>query len=590
MKRIRILVLTLLLVHLSVSNAQVAKWLIPPKYDDIGIITGADLIISDSANYSSLWTFEGKHLAKTQGQIWPFVEHLAVTTERGGNAITGFFKENGDYVKLSDCSVANLNPYFSDGFLLVKQKGFLKFVDTSGVFQDGTYIKAYPFFNGYASCMAYQNMLKMKDPYSILLDKNQEDVIFSYNNKTFYFDDIDFVSSVNDEGIGIVIAKHKVYYFNGKKRSLSPVYFDKNETNIKNQAKLDKDLSECLQPSKESSYTLTAKCGKSDYVTIKFNSMMLPVSIITKDGEYTYRKETIKEKQYESSLRLLSGDDLFGLKIEDSEVLPPQFKRIKMCFDDKAIVELAGKYGLLDVDKDDNFKLTINKGNDIAFRHQKFETTIRLDIPIAISAFDTRLDVDPSFGCEVDMTSSEQKNTEFGNYLQYNCVLTIPPLLPDEMYGNSRNEIIYPIRILYDGLKSPLILFKVKAWHYKYFNIDVNNAETNINKGDLTFTFDINAERNPGETVYPISINIVTDSLDYEQEKISEIRYKYKVFGLKEGVNNLTIQILEQGCPPTSFPFEITYSRQSAKRKENLVIKKKVSNSPSPTPKPHIDI
>lgn len=264
------------------------------------------------------------------------------------------------------------------------------------------------------------------------------------------------------------------------------------------------------------------------------------------------------------------------------------------CFDDKAFVKMAGKYGMLKVLPEARFRLSINKGDDIAFRHQKFETKIRLDMPNIISAYGARIEVDSNSGCDVDLTSGEQRDTEYGNYIQYNCVLNIPDSLPDEMYGDKRNEVVFPTQILYEGLRSPIIPFKVKAWHYKYFNVDINSSETSISQGVFSFTFNINAERDPGETVYPTSINIQTDSLKYELEKISETRYKCKVYSLREGTNNIIVQIIEQGCPPASFPFEITYVKPAAKTrnkpavKENVVIKKK--NKIVTSQVPHLDI
>ena len=80
------------------------------------------------------------------------------------------------------------------------------------------------------------------------------------------------------------------------------------------------------------------------------------------------------------------------------------------------------------------------------------------------------------------------------------------------------------------------------------------------------------------EDFYPTSINIVTDSLLYsETQKISESRYKCQVFDLKEGSNDITIEIIEQGCPPISSPWRINYNKPSAKtkHKETVEIKKK---------------
>ena len=73
------------------------------------------------------------------------------------------------------------------------------------------------------------------------------------------------------------------------------------------------------------------------------------------------------------------------------------------------------------------------------------------------------------------------------------------------------------------------------------------------------------------------TVNIVTDSLQYELEKMSEIRYKCKVVSLNEGINNITVQVLEQGCPPAEFPFEVEYHKPVARTrtKEKVTIKKK---------------
>lgn len=82
------------------------------------------------------------------------------------------------------------------------------------------------------------------------------------------------------------------------------------------------------------------------------------------------------------------------------------------------------------------------------------------------------------------------------------------------------------------------------------------------------------------------------------EDKMSETRYKYKVDGLNEGINNIVVQILEQGCPPASFPFVVEYHKPVAKTKakpaeqEKVVIKKKAKvQQHTPTPStPRLEI
>lgn len=574
---------------------QVAKWLIPPLYNDIHMTSGEDLIVTDSLDKKTIWSQTGTRLATTGDQVFPFMEGHAVTTKRGSGVITGFYDSRGKFIPLPVCYITYSMPYFSDNYLLVQEGGYYRFVNFKGELMSGKYAKAYPFSNGYASCNTFANLQKKKDPYNLLITKENEQVSFSYGGKRFDNDDLDFISSVNDENIGIVIAKRKLYYFNGKDKTLSPIFARKDESNIKYQAKLEDDLSFCFSHESDAVSVLSAKCGKKDRIRIRFNTFLIPLSISLADGDYTYSTNVKTKRSYESPLRMSKEADKYGISWGSIDILPPQFDELITCFDDKAFVRLNDKCGMLQILKDEEFKININKGNPIDFRHQKYETTIRLDLPKVISAYKTRIEVDPKSGCDVDMPSGEKKDTEFGNFIQYNCVLNIPKSLPDEMYDDARNEITYPTQVVYDGLKSPIIPFKVKAWHYKYFNVDVNDAETSIHQGTLSFTFNINAERIPGEAVYPTSVNIQTDSLLFDLEKISETRYKCKVLSLAEGNNNIVVQILEQGCPPASFPFEITYTKPAARTrnkpavKEDVVIKKKTRKA-TIISTPHLDI
>lgn len=579
-------------------RAQVAKWVIPPRYDAISRAEGTGLIIADSLDEKIVFSQEGKRLAETTDMLCPFAEDVAVTVKRGTTAITGFYDKNGGFTGLPSLSVACGYPYFSDGLLLVQQDRFFAYVDKAGKAGRERYIRAFPCFNGYASCSTYQNMEKEKDPYNLLLTSKQEKVRFSYGDKAFDADDIDFVSSVNDEGIGIVVARHKVYFFHGDNQSLTPVFATEGETNMKNQAKLEDDLSVSLARETDTTSVLRAKCGKAAYVRVRLDAFMRPVSFLTAKGERLYKEKAVEKEQTSSPLGMTEKGGKYGVTYGGQEVLPPQLDELLACFGDKAFVKSAGKYGMLEVLRDDHFKITINKGLPIDFRHQKYETMIRLDLPREISAHHTRIEVDPDSGCDVDMTSGEKRDTEFGNYIQYNCVLNIPESLPDEMYEDERNEIVYPTQVIYDGLKSPVIPYKVRAWHYKYFNVDVIDGETSYGQGNVSFTFNINAERNPGEAVYPIKVNILADTLNVEQEKISETRYKCKVYGLVEGVNNIVVQILEQGCPPASFPFEVFYTKPSARKKNKPAVKEKVeirkktrkTSTPAPAPVPHLEI
>lgn len=587
----RFLVLLIIFSSVSLSYGQIAKWLIQPIYDDIYMANGEDIVIADSANYHVLWTQDGKRLAETQDVIFPFSNHYSVLIKKGTDIITGFYDNNGLYTYLKKCSVTYNRPYFYDKNLLVQNEdNTYSFVNQKGV-MIGNYINAYPFRNGYASCSAYRNPQKQKDLYHLLLTKDYEEVSFSYDNKTFDPDDIEFISSINDDNIGFVVANRKVYYFNGQTRRLSPVFAKGSETNIKNQAKLEK-----IEDSDTTS-VLIAKCGKKDSIKLYFDSLRVPTKILLDNQEIVYASKATEPRTYTSPLRVVTLDNVrYGIKWEDEVILPPQFDDDRLCFDDKAFVKLNGKCGLLQVFKDEKFDLKINRGDPIAFRHHKYETKIRVDIPTIISSDNTELSIEANSGCDVDLTSAEKKDTEYGNYVQYDCSLHIPSSLPDELNEDDfRNEITYPTQVKYDGLKSPIIPLKVKAWRSVYFDIDI--IDTLIYNGELSFSITVSFDRN-GDSEYPLTVMVEKDSITYKPEKKSTQKYKCNGISLEEGQNSIDIQVSEEGCPKVSFPFDITYTKPVAKTgtkpevKEKVEIKKKVrrTTTPKPVSKPYLDI
>jgi hypothetical protein len=186
---------------------------------------------------------------------------------------------------------------------------------------------------------------------------------------------------------------------------------------------------------------------------------------------------------------------------------------VPTCFDNKAFACVAGRYGLLQVLKDEKFSFSMNKGNDIAFRHQRVETVVRVDLPPSVSAQSATIEMDPELGCEIDVTSRDAKTTSFGSSVQYGCWLTIPEELDDET-----QEVDYVARVVYDGLISTSIPFTVKEWYYKYFNIDVDDVETVIDKRNLLFTFNISADKQPGEEDYPSTVSVKAGKLPVSLE------------------------------------------------------------------------
>lgn len=569
------------------ANAQMARWLISPSYDDIRIAAnGIDAVVTDSAGVKNLWTYEGKLLIKTSNDLFDFKDKRCVSTKKGKIDIDCIYTENGEKIKIENCNVTHAFPYYSCGMLLVHDGSYFRYVQTDGSIDSKYYLKAYPFFNGYASCQTFMNMEKKKNPYNLLIDNNEKAVEFKYGGKNIDANDVEFISSVNDDSIAVVVIKHKVYTFDGRTKILSPVCATKDDDSQKNQAKLNGDLAQCYKQLNDSISTLTAECGKINKVTFSFDNFLKPVSIDVNGNVETYSVKTEKKKEYTSSVKSHEENGLYGIYYNSKEILPPQFDRVMSCIDNKVFVKLKGKYGMLEVDSVNVLKVKINKGDDIAFLHQKKDATVRVDMPHYILADKTYLEFCVTEGAELDKTSRTWRNTESGNFVEYNCVLTIPKDLPDEI-----KEITYPVQITYDGLKYPVIDHKVNAWFYKKFEIEEDESQRNVEHGTLTFVFNVKNSRED-ESIVKFDVSVQADTLSVlREDKMSETRYKYKVCDLKEGVNNIVVQVLEQGCPPASFPFEVEYHKPVAKTKTkpaekekvNIVKKQKVQPSPTPT-------
>ena len=572
----RIVLSVVLLVTALAIKAQVATWLIPPAYDDINKVVGTNLIVTDSINKKTLWTEQGQRVYETTESLFPFRNGVAVVTKNSTTLIDGIVTARGEFISLDNLLVVHEYPYFSDGFLAVKKRGdrYYQYIDEEGYAAIQNCTAAYPFRNGYASCEAFQSTSKKRGSVPLLLDTEGQPVTMTYEGKKIDAGDVEFISSVNDDGIAVVVAEHKVYLFHADNRQLTPVYAEEGETNAKNQAMVDGDATQYLAGTQEGEKKLYARSGKMP-VNFVFNQQLVPIQKVVNEvvTEYQLKSER-QEWDPETTLDIVVKGDKYGISQNNVEILPPQFTDCPSPFGDKAFVKLNGKYGMLQIKPSAPFEFSMNKGNDIAFRHQRTESFIRMDIPFPVSAETIAIQMDPNSGCDLDATSRVAKTTDLGSSVAYYCMLTIPPTLSDET-----QEVQYKARAVYDGLISAPFIFYAKEWYYKYFNINIDDVETKINNGNLFFTFDISADKLPGEEDYPSTVNVKSGDLPVKLEKLSETRYKCSVSNLKDGINVVTIQIQEPGCPPSEYPLEVTYNKPAPKtaakpaQKEKVVIK-----------------
>lgn len=572
----------------GITKAQVAKWIILPEYDDIYKEKYADVLKAKLPNgVTTIWSLDGKQLIKTSDYLAPFHEGLAISTEYEGNyptaKIKGLYTEKGKFIQVRGSFSLLNNDFqqFSDGQLLVKdENNNFRFLSYDGTPNQENLCEALPFFNGFASCATYEKWEKKKGKYNVLLNKDLQHVGLSYKGKLVDNKDITFISSVNDEGVGIVVANNTVYYFSASSNELSPVYANERETNKKN---LAEDVT--LSVDEEGKTILRARTHKTHQeITILFDEFMLPEAVQSDELNQKYKRRETPKWNHSSLLKQREKDGMWGIWYKDSiEVLPPQFKRVKACYSDNAIVVMPnGKYGILQVFENKDFGLKLNDNEAIPFKHEKFKTKIRLDLPTDISSDNTRIEV-LSNGLDIDERTEERRNTESGNYVQYDCTLTFPDSLPNELDESKNME--YYLQVQYHQLTSPVIPLKVQAWHFKYFDLVISNEQVNSN-GTATFIFDINIPSPEDRDFkrYVTAQNI--DSVQIEIESISATKYKCTVSNLIEGINNIVIKVQEGACPPMSLPYEITYTKPAPRKRETpkISIQKKTKTKPIEKP------
>lgn len=569
---------------LSSTYAQLPKWIIPPVNDTIFVKIDNLLLQCEGAGKSSLWTMDGKQLYSTEQTILPFKDGVATILKKDGNTLSGFVSSSGNFTALPDISVAYDNPYFENGIITVRgEKGYEFYI------KNGTGVKlpesviAYPFHGGYAPYLSYIEPYQKKDPHYAYYKSNGETIQYSISSngkfKPVEPKDIAFLSGIGSNGKGVAVIKDKLYWFNTETEFFEPLLWGNEQSEKKRHLKLVGNYEQYFHYLPSDSIVIQAKYGKERRARLRFDKTLVPTFFTFEDEKLVFESPQPAPIEYLSDLSSF-GTGPFGLNLNSKKVLPCQFQQIGLMYGNKALVKTDNKWGVIELIPNLKYTLRINKDEDIAFRHQKFETRIRLDLPPEISAKDMRMDIPDSIGCILDKTSRETKDTESGNFVTYDCVLNIPASLPDTI-----TTITYsPIRITYEGISLFDAYISVKAWHLKYYNVDPIESETTITNGVASFTININAQRNMGEGDYPFDVKVEADSVSVEYEKLSETRYKCMVSNLQEGINSLNILITEKNCPPSVFPFEVYYTKPVPKKrqKEGVVVRKKSTLTAKP--------
>lgn len=593
------------------GRCQIAQWLIKPDYQSIDFVNsveGQDMIVTtDDNNYQYLWDMNGARLSSDsiRDMIHPFYGSYAVTTQSRDGALTGFIDANGRFTKVeSNAYRVAFSPQFNDGFLLVlDQENHYQFISCVDGMANGLFVEAKPFSNGLASCRTFAQ--KEKDRYPVLLTSDMQEVSFMNEKGQFKTDDINFISSVNDEGKGLIIYNEQVYIFDRDfpGRPL-PVFLYSNGQRDKKKDKQVKilDKQQIITEGANGSGVIRAKAkkdGKDAFINISLDNMLRMTSIQYQDTIIAYQPAIVTKKERSKKLTTTrdvnsSGLQVYGLNWGDKdEMLPPQFQELGQLFDDKAMVRVNGKWGLIKVHPDKKFSIELNNGQRVGFKHSTVHTDIKLNTPKDVGIAPIRDDHDPQLHIistpENECRISEYRKSDGSRgdgtrpgYVTYECDLSFPKggfgeTFEEDSTASFRSgyetiikTLNYKGQVEYQGLMSTIIPFQVEAYHQEYITPDVTDSY--FQNGNYHFTLELRANE---DLPAPLDLNFTLTSPDgYTTRDMYSSRtgnkWEVGIDDISEGINTINIELIVENTDGLGFNYEFTETYTKPRRDQDI--------------------
>lgn len=131
---------------------------------------------------------------------------------------------------------------------------------------------------------------------------------------------------------------------------------------------------------------------------LQFDEELRPVRFIFDGEELSFSSPANPKYEYTSDSEAYGDGFKYGISAWSKQVLPQQFDEAGLLYGNKGFVRHNGKWGIIEILPDLDYSFKLNKGQDVAFRHQTFETQVRLDLPATISVKDARIEIPASSG------------------------------------------------------------------------------------------------------------------------------------------------------------------------------------------------
>ena len=575
-------IFTIILFLLGISsNAQVARWVLHPKYDSIKMLGTGYYVVTNNGKYGMVDSNEKEVVPLAYDSIAPFASHQALLFNN--NKFMAYVSDQGKLNQANDYELTGTS-VFVDGYLLVHNDEGYHFISAATGDPIGPYPDASPFSEGYARIKVQSAKGKDRICHYISAKTGKPITLPLEDNSA---DDIDFLSSSNN-GKSIVIIKKRVYEYNFKENTLTPLSTDNTDSRKARVTTNERPIP--LFTTDDGGYQIMLKQG-----IMTFDHLMRLTSIQYEEMDeqkFTIPQTTNEEPTSHLIGAKFEGTNLLGLKTEKQVILPAQFDKIPLLWGDEALVLKNGKYGIVKVEENGRkWRYELNDNENIGFEHKSVKTHIKALCPPSMNSSLLSLKSNDK-NCIIKMETRKDVSNPETAMLDYECTLNVPKEI-----GESLSSSTISVSLNYDGLTFLPDKIEYKNWFINKYTVQLGKPQ--LSGG--TMTVDVIVNNNSTEDQkYNKTVTIeASDSVIATISPITDETYSAKFVNWKDNRIHFEITVKEDGCPAKSYPFTLntkegTESKPTKTAQEGETPAepkaKKVVKKPKVTPKKQEEI
>lgn len=534
------IVLAALLFMTTSAGAQVPRWVLHPKYDNVEMLGNGFYLVTNNGRTGVMNASEKEVVPLQYDKVSPFNTHYALVYKDGRFA--GYMSDQGRVKEFpaGQYQVAE-QPSFYDGYLVVSNINGYFYLRASDDEVIGPFTGAMPFTEGYAVVKVPNNPKKvLGGDYTIQVLSAKTGKLERLNLGEYDTDDVDFISGVSN-GKSIIVLKKRFHEYDFSKGTLTPIHIDGNIANKKSRVMANERPVQVM--SGENGFLVQFKTGQ-----MTFDPLMRLTSIeYVGQGKKGVDVPEVAKEEKKSPIqsKAFPGTDLLGLNYNGKEILSAQFEKVSALWGNEAQVMTGGKYGILSVDPDHSCRFVLNDNMAIGFEHKTATTNIKAVCPPYMKPSLMTLNSEDE-NCHINIdTRKENTNVETA-VLSYQCSMDIP-----EEIGLDKSSTNTKFALNYDGLKLTAKVLPFDTWYVNNYTVQI--MKHNIEGSVLNAEILVNNSAMGGKNFFRDVQVEAEDSVVCNLTKITEEMYQARFYGWKDGTLRFSVDITEDGCPTLSY-------------------------------------